>query len=194
METIVYPYRKTGAEIVAVLGGVFFALIGFSGACPVGMTFIVLVFNLLSGRELTLNSELGPTVTYLLVFGYGLMSLLIGAVGAYMVYSGVTPYEASLTPDTFIYGRRGYLKSFHLDEIVSVAGRTEMFGRGIPWGVTIKDVHNRNVWLLVGGGLARRITGHFDYQVILRDLLPRLPSTALINDEVRHFVETGKLP
>ncbi|HOT90104.1 MAG TPA: hypothetical protein PLJ78_01985 [Anaerolineae bacterium] len=37
-----------------------------------------------------------------------------------------------------------------------------------------------------------KYTGGFDYRAILRDLLPRLPSTAQVNQKVRDFVETGR--
>lgn len=193
MEPIRYPYRWTLHEIILI--GVGASLVFVS--LPIILTtalFVSLAVYGLSTGTMFVPFDQNIALIFLAFCGLGLMGLLSGLLGLVALYAFALPQAASLTAETFTYGHCRHPRVLRLAEIVHLRGRTELLYRRVTWVVTITDSQGRQIRMPVGSGLYRNTYSNFDYQTILRDLLPRLPATAQVEPGVQHFVATGTLP
>lgn len=186
METIVYPYQKNPLVLII---GILFLFVAFPMACVLATLPVIFVLNP-SGVQSLVSSRQG----LLTVLGVGGLALLVVLFGGGLIYAIWFRMEAILTCDTFSYGPRGRLTTIRLAEVARITAKTWFWSEDLDWIMTIESVDRREISFSPGGGPFRRIyrTG-FDYQAILRDLLPRLPASVQVDSSVRKFAETGKM-
>lgn len=190
MTVIHYSYHRTSKDILRVFAGVIFVTVCCQLSCS--LCSVVFCFPLLTKLDLSLVTGTENFLKLLAFLGGFLAFTVVSVLGGYFLYAGLLPYEAALSVDTFTYGRRGRVKVMRLDEIVRVGGDTRFLFRGMTgWVVIVTDKGGQRIELEIGRKANMSFFSNFDYQVILRDLLARLPASVEISPNVRRFVETG---
>jgi len=187
MEPIIYPYRRTSLETLRIAGGVWLLLL-----IPVFLCCIA--FSLWAPSHSPVTGVRGSEEIEGLLLP-SLLSLFMGLiVGPLMLSLNLVPREATLTSEAFSYGYRGRVKTLQLAEIVSVAVTSRPRWRHYYWTVTIEDSRQKRIRLVVQvktWTTAEVGDSIFDYRVMLRDLLQRLPAAAAVDEPVKNFVATG---
>ncbi len=186
METIVYPYQKNP---LALIIGLFLLFVAFPMLCVLLALPVILVLN-----PSSVQSFVGSRQGLLTALGMCGLALLVPVFIGGLIYAIRFRMEAILTGDTFSYGPRGRLTTIRLAEVARISAKTWFWSEDLDWMITIESVDRRKISFSPGGGPLRRIyRAGFDYQAILRDVLPRLPASAQVDASVRHFAETGQV-
>ncbi|MBN2003917.1 MAG: hypothetical protein JXA21_11225 [Anaerolineae bacterium] len=191
MERIVYPFRRTPMNTLAILAGVIGFVSGVPFLCLSLFSISSLVAMFQSGEFF--NSS-DPLMALIGIGSAAIAGPVLCLVGAFAIYRGSVPYDAVLTPETFTFGPRGFTRTLRLSEIVKVSISFHPFSKTYAWGVNIEDSRCRRIRLPI----ARRVataTGEymFDYPAIVRDLLQRLPAGTVVDDNTKNFAMTGRL-
>jgi hypothetical protein len=101
-------------------------------------------------------------------------------------------YHSVLTTDTFTFGLHGWEKTLQLSEIVRVSIRYYDPFKLYPWGGNITDSNGRIIFMPIARwALLNYDNNIFDYRKMLIDLLQLLPATAVVEDGVSTFLNTG---
>ncbi len=180
MESITYPYRDNTLGLIAGLMLLCLALL------------LLCLFVMLSGL-LLLNLSNAPAAprslqTGLALAGMGGFGLLLAVVGGAAVYASRRKMEAILTSETFTYGPRGRSTTIRLADITRITAKTWYWSEDLDWVVTIESAAGQKISFAPRSLLFRRpYWSRFDYQAILRDLLPRLPVTAQVDVSVSDY-------
>lgn len=181
MESITYPYRENTFGLIA---GVMLLCLALLLLC---------LFVMLSGLLLLnpSNASAAPRglQNWLVLAGIGGFGLLLAIAGGAAVYASRRKMEAVLTPETFTYGPHGRSTTLRLAEITRITAKTWYWSEDLDWVVTIESSTGQKISFAPRSLLFRRpYWSRYDYQAILRDLLPRLSATAQVDASVHNYV------
>lgn len=164
-----------------------------------GLGCLFLVIGLLVGPLYSANVAQDPLAEVIPGYLFPCLALVFGLGSAGLgVWLIRRPHRGwlELTEDelVLISGRQSTALRLVDIERLSIVPKDSQTGR-VPsglgsWLVHIEDRADQAINLAIGepGHLAT-----YDVVPILRDLLPRLPATTVVDDQVFHFLETGRV-
>ncbi len=196
METTIYrpdPGRRKGKQVMGTAFIVLGALLGLLLFCGGGAA---LVLALALGLVQAL-----PVVIPLMLLGALAGPSFVG-LGLFFRRKAGEEVRIELTPDRFVYVEGEETTTLALEEIRAVEGlwnpgrwsthrqtTDKVYHYPGYWTVIIRDERGREVRLDVP---VPGLMVPFDVVPILRDLLPRLPSTTYVDPHVADLAATGK--
>ena len=193
MEPIRYPFRWTGLSVLSVFGGCAVLAIIIPAICFIVFLAGMYLIGLAQG-QVSLQWETFQWQVIPILFGNVLCAGFFLYAGILIIYMNLRELEASLTAETLVFGPKGRPKILQLKDIVSVRGKSIWWARWPTWRVTIQDARGGKIEMMIGYSWGR-VEAHnpFPCQTMLRDLLLRLPASAVVGEEIRTFVETGRI-
>jgi len=196
MDTITYQPNPEWLKAAREVGSTF-ALGGGGTGCAV-----LLLGALLIGASLFLEISPGVQLFGLVILIVG-MFVILGAITMWVLLlrsAGNENQEIQLTPESIVHKDGLETTRLNLVEIRTLKYTYEpghWRGKALQrrwrpdrFAFTIVDRAGKRIALDIA---YEEYLAPFEVRAIMRELLPRLPSTTRIDAHIRHYVETGEL-